>query len=423
MYSFSLEQLGTTVYAYLTPIGPTGARVKACSIGDFDLQLLSPSKVDITADTDIIVTEYEVDGVDQGTYRFEVPLPATGEGNYSLRITDSFGYKSYCVFMAYNFPPHGNTGDSTAQVELEAYNEDGTEVTSLTLAELTTHIYNPSMEDVYATVSPTLTKIENGRFLLEWDASSDEGEWFVDTVSATYFSGGQQAIWKYVEPVDYGSPTISSITMSEDELTATVVVVKGDAPYVTIKLFSHEGPLRDEDLLAGSGTSALTRAVSETGLVVVQGCDENGYPAGDPVVQAVTVMEEDEPPTGAADDNIPVAIRTMKQFAVYWACLGLDSYGKPTYDTPIVIGCRWDAVQEMFFESSTITNPKRDQVMSEARLIVDRDLVIQSVIMLGTLSDVDDEDDPKENDGAYEIRAFLKTPNFKGNKYLREVYL
>jgi len=61
--------------------------------------------------------------------------------------------------------------------------------------------------------------------------------------------------------------------------------------------------------------------------------------------------------------------------------------------------------------------------MSEARLIVDRDLVIQSVIMLGTLSDVDDEDDPKENDGAYEIRAFLKTPNFKGNKFLREVYL
>jgi len=61
--------------------------------------------------------------------------------------------------------------------------------------------------------------------------------------------------------------------------------------------------------------------------------------------------------------------------------------------------------------------------MSQAKLIVDRDLVTKGVLMLGTLDDVVDSDNPKNNSGAWEILLFRKTPNFKGTKFIRNAYL
>jgi len=413
MYSFSLEQLGTTARAYLTPIGPDGERESGLVLADFGLKLLNPSLTDISGSTAITVEEFEVEGVGQGSYIFQVPLPTTGEGNYSLRITDGFGDYNYCVFMAYNFPPHTTTADSTAQVEIEAYESNGDPVTSLTLGELTTRIYSPSGVDSYALVSPVLTKIEDGRFQISWDGSSEEGEWFLDTVSEDYFSGGQQAIWRYQVPTDYTSPSIDDVDVSEDGLTITAELTVGDAPYVAARLLSSEGIQRDEDLRSGSGILILTRTLSETGVLVVYGADEDGYPYGDPVAQVITGSHI----VGGADDNVAVAIRTMKQTATYWAMEGLDEFGKPTWDDPVAIKCRWDMVQEEF------VGPNGDREMSKARLMVDRDLTIKGVLILSTVEDVEDSDDPKDNEGAWEIRQFMKSPDFKGRKYLREVYL
>jgi hypothetical protein len=418
MYSFSWEQLGTTAYAYLTPIGPTGARSRGKGIGDFSLLFVNPSKVDITASTAITVVEYDAgESVTHGSYRFSVPLPSTGEGNYSLRITDEFGQKHNCVFMAYNFPPHMNTADSSAQVEIEAFEADGTPVSSLTLAELDTYIFNPSLQEVSdeSSVGLTLSKIEDGKFLLEWDCSSEEGEWFMDVINSDYFAGGQQAIWKYSEKESYDSPSIEEVEVSDDGLTVTVDVIAGGAPYIVAQLLSSTGILRDEDLRSGSGVFTLTRTVVETGMLIVWGADEDGYPFGDPVGQAVPTTLV--PPSGGADDNVRVAVRTMQQTAVYWARTGMDSYGKPTYDDPTTIACRWDDVQEEFIA------PNGDRELSKARLIVDRDLTIKGVLLLGDLDSIVDDDDPKDNDGAWEIRGTKKTPNFKGTKYLREVYL
>ena len=118
----------------------------------------------------------------------------------------------------------------------------------------------------------------------------------------------------------------------------------------------------------------------------------------------------------AAVDNVGVARRAMKQKAVYWAPLEPDAYGKPTYDDPIEIDCRWEDVQEEF------VNPEGDREVSRSKLIVDRDLELKGMMKLGEL-DSNTEDDPKQEDDAWEIRLFMKTPNFKGTKFLREVYL
>jgi len=120
----------------------------------------------------------------------------------------------------------------------------------------------------------------------------------------------------------------------------------------------------------------------------------------------------------AATDNVRVAVRTMKQDAVYWAPLSeLTEFGKPDWEAGIEIKCRWeDVVKE-------IIAPNGETVLSNSTLIVDRDLKVKGVLMLGDLDSTVDDDDPKENDGAFEIIQIGKTPDFKGRKFLREAYL
>lgn len=419
MFSFSIEQLGTTAYAFLTPIGDDGSsRSEGKVLADFGLQLLDPDLNDITSSIPITVEELETDesNPDTGNYKFAVPLPSTGEGNYSLRITDEWGYKHYCTFMAYTFPPHTDTRDATAQVEIEAYEGNGDAVETLAIGDLTVRIWNPSGDEVSddSDVGVTLTKMEDGRFQLEWDCSSEEGEWFLDVIHADYFAGGQQASWRYQEGESYDPPTIGDVDTA-DGLTLTVEITTGDAPYNVVRLLATDGSVRDEDLVLGSGTASVTRSTSEVGILVAYGADEDGFPASAAIAKLVT--GEDTPSDGAADDNVRVAIRTMKGTAVYWGFAGLDAFGKPTYEDPVVIACRWDDVQEEFI------GPNGDREVSTARLIVDRDLEVKGVLYQGTLSSTVDADDPKDNDGAWEIRLFRKTPDFKGGKYLREAYL
>ena len=129
-----------------------------------------------------------------------------------------------------------------------------------------------------------------------------------------------------------------------------------------------------------------------------------------------TVVASGSTPT-AASDNIPVAVRAMKQTAVYWPSSGVDEFGQPTYDDPVEIDCRWETVREEFVA------PNGDTEVSKAKLIVDRDMEVRDILYLGDLDSVVDPDDPKGNAGAWEVRLFKITPNFRGNKFLREVYL
>lgn len=134
------------------------------------------------------------------------------------------------------------------------------------------------------------------------------------------------------------------------------------------------------------------------------------------VSEVETVVVTGDTPT-AATDNVPVAVRAMKQTAVLWPVSDVDEFGRPDYDAPVEIGCRWEAVQEEFI------TPEGDRELSRAKLIVDRDVDVKSMLYLGDLDDVVDPDDPRNNDGAWEARQFKKTPNFRGTKFLREVYL
>lgn len=100
--------------------------------------------------------------------------------------------------------------------------------------------------------------------------------------------------------------------------------------------------------------------------------------------------------------------RFTDQTVVYWAKLGPDGYGKPTYDAPIEIPCRWESRQ-------------RELVLPDGRLVRTRSyfllgtaVVVGGVLFLGTLEDVQSLPSypamPTDNQGGYEILTVSITP-------------
>ncbi len=116
--------------------------------------------------------------------------------------------------------------------------------------------------------------------------------------------------------------------------------------------------------------------------------------------------------------------RMRKQTAVYWAMAAsesagedFDDHGQPQWASPVEIKCRWEDVSKEFVD------PKGTTRVSRSIVYADRDLVVGGVLMLGELTDVDEEENVLENDGAWEIRRFDKIPNLKATEFLRMAYL
>lgn len=118
----------------------------------------------------------------------------------------------------------------------------------------------------------------------------------------------------------------------------------------------------------------------------------------------------------SASDNIDYVV--LNQSAVYWPPSGeLTKFGVPILGDPVELDVRWeDAVEEVITAEGTTR-------MSKAKAIVDRDMLVGGVLMLGDLESTTDLEDPKENDDSGEILRFEKMPNFDGDEFLRTVYL
>ena len=116
--------------------------------------------------------------------------------------------------------------------------------------------------------------------------------------------------------------------------------------------------------------------------------------------------------------------RMRKQKAVYWALassdsggIAFDDFGQPKYTDPVEIKCRWKDVTEEFLDA------KGARQLSHAKVYVDRDVDVNGILMLGVIADITNEENPKENDGAWEIKRFDKTPNFRATEFLLTAYL
>jgi len=111
-----------------------------------------------------------------------------------------------------------------------------------------------------------------------------------------------------------------------------------------------------------------------------------------------------------------IITRMRKQTAVYWAPqAAANEFGQPVPAAAIEIACRWEDVI-----SQIITMDGRE-VMSKARVYVDRDLAVGGVLWLGLLADADA--DPFANVSSWEILRVEKLPKLNAREFLRTVYL
>ena len=110
-------------------------------------------------------------------------------------------------------------------------------------------------------------------------------------------------------------------------------------------------------------------------------------------------------------------IRMLKQIAVYWSVASTDQFGGKVYNDPVEIKCRWEDISVEYLDSQGETK------LSNAVVYMDRDILVGGVLMLGTLGDITDEENVKENSGAWEIKRFDKLPDRKAKNFLRTAYL
>jgi hypothetical protein len=110
--------------------------------------------------------------------------------------------------------------------------------------------------------------------------------------------------------------------------------------------------------------------------------------------------------------------RNLKQDVVYWGNPVNDGYGGRTFADPVEMKVRWEDKHELFIDSSG------QQKTSQAVVFVGEDVVVGGYLMLGTLSDLSSADEsPLEIAGAYEIKAFSKIPDLKGESFVRNAWL
>jgi len=125
---------------------------------------------------------------------------------------------------------------------------------------------------------------------------------------------------------------------------------------------------------------------------------------------------------------IDVLSKRYVQVCVYWGSPQNDGEGGFTFDEPIELFCRWEAMDQI------VSDKKGNTITSRAVVYVNQDLVEEGMLFLGTLDDLYDTYNtdnsagdiphPKSIDNAYFIKRFQKTPSLGSTSdYLRKAYL
>lgn len=109
--------------------------------------------------------------------------------------------------------------------------------------------------------------------------------------------------------------------------------------------------------------------------------------------------------------------RNHKQTIVYWGTPTKDKYGGTTFAAPVEITGRWEDKNEVFIDSIG-----RERI-SKSHVYLGQDVDIEGYLYLGTLASISSAASPKEVNGAYEIKAPMKTPNLKATDFERKVIL
>lgn len=104
--------------------------------------------------------------------------------------------------------------------------------------------------------------------------------------------------------------------------------------------------------------------------------------------------------------------KAQKQKLVYWELIDSNENGELIWAPPVEYKCRWDTtIKQMQTGESTV-------VISEHRLITEVELKVGGMVYRGTLSEIANLSEPKNNSDVYEIQMVSRTPDIKNRKIL-----
>lgn len=106
----------------------------------------------------------------------------------------------------------------------------------------------------------------------------------------------------------------------------------------------------------------------------------------------------------------------LKQVISHWSKSGSrDTYGNPTWDTPVLILGRWEDRTEK------ITLPTGEEYISRSIVFLDTDVAIGDYIFQGEFGSGDT--DPHNVTDAFEVKDFNKVPRLRSSEYERTARL
>lgn len=107
---------------------------------------------------------------------------------------------------------------------------------------------------------------------------------------------------------------------------------------------------------------------------------------------------------------MPLETDGLFQKAVIWVKLGSDRFNIDSYDTPIEIDCRWED------KNTQVKLPSGEIVNSTAKIMVDTDISLETVIRLGALADL-----PETPDNLHEVVISNSIPDLDGTEFQRTI--
>jgi len=103
----------------------------------------------------------------------------------------------------------------------------------------------------------------------------------------------------------------------------------------------------------------------------------------------------------------------LRQTATYWQVTGYDGYNEPVFAAPVQIRCRWE------YRVEKVQNDDGQEVVSKARVFLDREVSTDDFIALGTFADAD----PRRVFGAWRVLTFRSIPSLDGKSFERKCYI
>jgi hypothetical protein len=252
--------LGSVERAYTLITNAVGQRISGVAKGDWSgIRLENPADTDISGSVSITFDEYGA----SGAYKWNVALPSGGpEGKYTLVATDPFGYIHKFVLLAYG-TLQGDTGDSTAEMDLWIFDENQNPKSGATLGDLGISIWSPSGSDLYGSLSESLVELAPGHYTLKADVSVEQGEWFFDVTHPTWWIDGSLGTWLYL-PAAYevaSAPALTGATNDGTGTSATLSYVAADPAdtiYTYYRLHMGGDWTLSGDTRIGSGDVSIT---------------------------------------------------------------------------------------------------------------------------------------------------------------------